>query len=140
MARGFNVPGVIEPFGAFSSAAWQPPGRVLHVSGHVCKDVNGETVGKGDMEAQTRKALESIRDVLAYAGGTMDDIAKVTVFVTAVSELMTIHDVRREFFKPPYPASSLVQVARLIDPDWLIEIEAVAVIPEDRATVQAPPD
>ncbi|MBK36017.1 MAG: enamine deaminase RidA [Gemmatimonadetes bacterium] len=139
-ARGFNVPSVIEPFGAFSCAAWQPPGWVLHVSGHVCKDVNGETVGKGNMEAQTRKALESIRDVLAYAGGTMDDIAKVTLFGTDVSELMTIHDVRGEFFKPPYPASSLVQVARLIDPDWLIEIEAVVVIPEDRATVQAPPD
>ena len=136
MANGFNVPGVIEPFGAFSSAAWQPPGRVLHVSGHVCKDVSGETIDKGSMEAQTRKALESIRDVLAYAGGTMDDIAKVTVFVTDVSEIMTIHDVRREFFKEPYPASSLVQVAQLIDPDWLIEIEAVAVIPEDRVILR----
>ena len=130
MADSFNAPGVVEPFGAFSSAAWQPEGRVLYVSGHVSQDADGATVGKGSMEAQTRQALENIRDVLAHAGGTMDDVAKVTVFVTDVSEISTIHQVRYEFFSPPYPASTLVQVARLIDPDWLIEIEAIAVIQE----------
>ena len=132
MARGFNVPGVIEPFGAFSSAAWQPEGRVLHISGHVSQDAAGHTVGKGDMAAQTRQVLENIRDVLASVGGTMDDIAKVTVFVTDVAEIAKIHEVRAGFFKKPYPASTLVQVAQLIDPDWLIEIEAVAVIPQQR--------
>lgn len=130
MADAFNVPDVVEPFGAFSSAAWQPAGRVLHISGHVSQDVAGVTVGKGDMAAQTRQVLENIRRVLAHAGGTMDDVVKVTVFVTDVAELGAIHDVRREFFRPPYPASTLVQVARLIDPEWLIEIEAVAVIAE----------
>jgi 2-iminobutanoate/2-iminopropanoate deaminase len=135
MADGFNVPGVVEPFGVFSSAAWQPPGKVLHISGHVSQDANGATVGKGNMEAQTRQLMENIRDVLAHAGGTMDDVAKVTVFVTDVSEIGVIHDVRREFFNKPYPASTLVQVAQLIDPDWLIEMEAVAVIPDDRVAV-----
>ena len=131
MTDSFNVPGVVEPFGAFSSAAWQPEGRVLHVSGHVSQDDNGDTVGKGSMEAQTRKALENIRDVLCYVGGTMDDVVKVTVFVTDVSEISTIHKVRYEFFKEPYPASTLVQVAQLIDPEWLIEIQAIAVIPQE---------
>jgi 2-iminobutanoate/2-iminopropanoate deaminase len=133
MADSFNAPGVIEPFGAFSSAAWQPEGRVLYVSGHVSQDADGATVapasGGGSMEAQTRQALENIRDVLAHAGGTMDHVVKVTVFCTDVTEIETIHKVRYEFFDPPYPASTLVQVARLIDPDWLIEIEAIAVIP-----------
>ena len=129
MADSLNAPGVVEPFGAFASAAWQPKGRVLYVSGHVSQDAAGNTVGKGDLEAQTRQALENIRDVLAHAGGTMDDVAKVTVFCTDVSEIDVIHKVRYEFFKPPYPASTLVQVAQLIDPDWLIEIEAIAVIP-----------
>ena len=132
MADAFNAPGVVQPFGAFSSAAWQPEGRILHVSGHVSQDENGDTVGKGSMEEQTRRALENIRDVLGYAGGTMDDVVKVRVFVTEVSEIKTIHQVRYEFFRPPYPASTLVQVAQLIDPDWLIEIEAFAVIPLDR--------
>jgi reactive intermediate/imine deaminase len=132
MADAFNVPGVVEPFGAFSSAAWQPEGKVLYVSGHVSQDEKGDTVGKGNMEAQTRQALENIRDVLAYAGGTMDDVVKVTVFVTDVSEIATIHQVRYEFFRAPYPASTLVQVAQLIDPDWQIEIEAIAVIPREK--------
>lgn len=132
MADAFNVPGVVEPFGAFSSAAQQPEGRVLHISGHVSQDIKGETIGKGCMEAQTRQVLENIREVLTYAGGTMDDVVKVTVFVTDVSEITTIHKVRFEFFNEPYPASTLVQVARLIDPDWLIEIQAIAVIPTDR--------
>ena len=132
MAQGFNVKGVVEPFGIFSSAAWQPKGRVLHVSGHVSQNAAGRTVGKGDMAAQTRQVLENIHDVLASVGGTMDDIAKVTVFVTDVAEIAKIHEVRAGFFKKPYPASTLVQVAQLIDPDWLIEIEAVAVIPQQR--------
>ena len=132
MAVAFNAPDVVEPFGIFSSAAWQPEGRVLHVSGHVSQSADGSTIGKGSMSAQTQQVLENIRDVLTSVGGTMDDIAKVTVFVTDVSEISEIHNVRSEFFNKPYPASTLVQVARLIDPDWLIEIEAVAVIPEDR--------
>ena len=121
---------MVKPFGAFSSAAWQPPGRVLHVSGCVAQDENGETVGRNSMEAQTRQVLENIRTVLAHAGATMDDVVKVTVLVTDVSEVSTIHEVRREFFNEPYPASTLVQVAQLIDPEWLIEIEAVAVVAE----------
>jgi reactive intermediate/imine deaminase len=132
MADAFDAPGVVAPFGIFSSAAWQPEGRVLHVSGHVSQVEDGSTVGAGSMEAQTRQVLENIRAVLAVAGGTMDDVVKVTVFVTDVTEIAKIHEVRAQFFRPPYPASTLVQVARLIDPDWLIEIEAVAVIPEAR--------
>ena len=132
MAQGFNVKGVVEPFGIFSSAAWHPPGRALHISGHVSQDADGQTVGRGDMAVQTRQVLDNIRSVLASVGGTMDDIAKVTVFVTDVGRIDEIHQVRAEFFTKPYPASTLVQVAQLIDPDWLIEIEAVAVIPEKR--------
>jgi len=132
MAQGFNAAGVVEPFGVFSSAAWQPEGQVLHVSGHVSQDADGNTVGRGDMSAQTRQVLENIRGVLHSVGGTMSDIAKVTVFVTDVADIAEIHAVRAEFFRKPYPASTLVQVAQLIDPDWLIEIEAVAVIPQER--------
>ncbi len=132
MAKGFNAPGVVTPFGIFSSAAWQPPGRVLHISGHVSQDVDGNVVHEGDMIAQTRQVLENIRGVLASVGGTMADIQKVTIYVTKMSRLMDIHAVRAEFFAPPYPASTLVQVVALVRPEYLIEIEAIAVIPEDR--------
>ena len=132
MTQGFNAPGVVKPFGIFSSAAWQSEGRVLKISGHVSQDAEGRNVGQGDMEAQTRQVLENIRGVLACVGGTMDDIVKVTVFVTDLAELKKIHAVRSEYFSQPYPASTLVQVAKLIDPEWLIEIEADAIVPEDR--------
>ena len=132
MANGFNAPGVVKPFGVFSGAAWQPPGRVLHISGQVSQAADGSVIGAGDIVAQTRQVLENIRGVLASAGGTMADIQKVTIFVTDITRLMDIHAVRAEFFPQPYPASTLVQVTALVRPEYEIEIEAVAVIPEDR--------
>ena len=132
MTDGFNAPGVVKPFGIFSGAAWQPEGKVLHISGQVSQEVDGTTVGVGDITAQTRQVLKNIDKILESVGGQMADIAKVTVFVTDMSMLEEIHRVRSEFFDPPYPASSLVQVVGLVDPDFLIEIEAVAVVPFDR--------
>jgi 2-iminobutanoate/2-iminopropanoate deaminase len=132
MTDAFNAPGVVKPFGIFSSAAWQPEGKVLHVSGHVAQDPDGNTVGVGDIKAQTRQTLVNIQTVLASVGGRMSDIVKVTVFVTDMSTLADIHAVRAEFFEPPYPASTLVEVSRLVRPEWMIEIEAVAVIPNER--------
>ena len=133
MTDSFNAPGVVKPFGIFSGAAWQPEGRVLHISGQVSQDPESNLVGEGDIKAQTRQVLTNIQNVLASVGGQMSDIAKVTVFVTDMSELSEVHEVRAEFFDPPYPASSLVEVSRLVNPNYLIEIEGVAVIPFDRA-------
>lgn len=132
MAKGFNAPGVVKPFGIFSSAAWQPPGRVLHISGQVAQDVDGSVAHEGNIVGQTRRVLENIRGVLDSVGGTMADIQKVTIYVMDMALLMEIHAVRSEFFTAPYPASTLVQVAALVRPEYLIEIEAVAVIPEER--------
>ena len=86
--------------------------------------------GRGDIRAQTRKTLENLQAVLAEAGATMDDVVKVTVFVTNLSEhFAAIHEIRAEFFASDYPASTLVEVSRLVDPEMLIEIEAIAVTP-----------
>ena len=137
MANAFNAPGVVKPFGIFSGAAWQPEGKVLHVSGQVSQDVDGKIVGVGDITAQTRQVLNNISKILDAVGGQMSDIAKVTVFVKDMSVLDEIHQVRSKFFAPPYPASSLVQVVGLVNPDYLIEIEAVAVIPFDRVKESA---
>ena len=134
MANAFNAPGVVIPFGIFSGAAWQPEGKVLHISGQVSQDVDGKIVGVGDITAQTRQVLGNISKILDAVGGRMSDIAKVTVFVKDMSLLDEIHQVRSEFFTLPYPASSLVQVVRLVNSDYLIEIEAVAVIPFDRVS------
>lgn len=133
MADGFNAPGVVKPFGIFSGAAWQPEGKVLHISGQVSEDEHGTIVGVGDIEAQTRQVLDNINRILDSVGGRMADIAKVTVFIKDMTMLDQIHQVRSEYFEPPYPASSLVQVVDLVKPEFLIEIEAVAVIPLHRA-------
>lgn len=132
MANGFNASGVAKPFGIFSGAAWQPEGKVLHISGQVSEDMDGKIVGVGDIKTQTRQVLNNISKILNTVGGQMSDIAKVTVFVKDMSMLDEIHQIRSEFFTPPYPASSLVQVVELVNPDFLIEIEAVAVIAIDR--------
>ena len=137
MADALNPPGAAVPFGIFSNAAWQPPGRVLHVSGQVGVDADWQVVGIGDMVAQTRQTLNNVKTVAESAGGTMADIVSVIVYVTDMAPLMDIHKVREEFFEPPYPASTLVQVPALVRPEFLIEISAVAVIPEDRARTPA---
>jgi len=132
MADAFNPPGVAVPFGIFSNAAWQPAGRTLHISGQVGVDETWNVVGPGDMVAQCRQTLENIQAILASVGGNMNDIVSVIVYVTDMAPLMDVHKVRAEFFSEPYPASTLVQVPALVKPEFLIEISAVAVIPESR--------
>ena len=120
---------VATPAGIMSQGVAVPSGRMVFVSGQVARGVDGQLVGRGDIQAQTRKVLENIRSVLAEAGATMNDVTKVTVFVTNLAEhFSAIHEVRAEFFSSDYPASTLVEISRLVDPDMLIEIEAIAVV------------
>jgi 2-iminobutanoate/2-iminopropanoate deaminase len=128
MAQGINPSGLKAPFGAFSNAAWAPAGRTLHISGQVGVDAEGRLVGEGDIRAQTEQTLRNIETVLRSVGAGFDDIVAVTVFVTDMSGLAAIHEVRRKFFKPPYPASTLVEIKALTDPRYLIEINAIAVV------------
>jgi 2-iminobutanoate/2-iminopropanoate deaminase len=116
-----------RPAGIFSSGVKVPAGQLVFVSGQVARNAAGETIGKGDIRAQTRQALENVKAVLEAAGASMDDIVKVTVFVTDVSHLAAIHEVRAEYFTRDYPASTLVEVKGLVSPDLMIEIEAIAV-------------
>jgi len=132
MAHAFNAPGLPEPFGVFSGAAWEPEGKVLHISGYVSQDADGNLVGVGDVKAQTQQVLKNIETVLSSVGGAMSDIARVTVYITDMSTLSEIHEARSEYFQRPYPASTLVEVSRLVRSEYMIEIDAVAVIPLDR--------
>ena len=120
---------VARPAGIMSQGVAVPVGRMVFASGQVARGVDGQLVGRGDIRAQTRKTLENLQAVLAEGGATMDDVVKVTVFVTNLGEhFSAIHEVRSEFFRSDYPASTLVEVSRLVDPDMLIEIEAIAVV------------
>ena len=114
--------------GAYSSGVEAPAGRTVYVSGQVSLDADGDVVGEGDVGLQTETVLEHVKTVVEEAGGGMEDIVKVTVFITDMGLYDEIHEARRRYFREPYPASSMVEVSALIDPRLLIEIEAVAVI------------
>ncbi|MDQ3794871.1 MAG: RidA family protein [Actinomycetota bacterium] len=114
--------------GAYSSGVEAPAGRTIYISGQVSLDAEGNVVGEGDMGLQTETVLEHVKTVVEEAGGGMEDIVKVTVFITDMGLYDEIHAVRRRYFEEPYPASSMIEVSALIDSRLLIEIEAVAVI------------
>jgi 2-iminobutanoate/2-iminopropanoate deaminase len=130
--REIHSPNLPDPprEGAFSSAIEAPSGRTVYVSGMVSMDEAGDVVGEGDIRLQTETVLKNVRTALEQAGGSLADVVKVTVFIRDMGLYDEIHEVRRRFFDPPYPASSMVEVSALIDPRLLIEIEAVAVVEE----------
>ena len=114
--------------GAYSSGVEAPAGRTIYVSGQVAFDAEGNVVGEGDIKLQTETVLEHVKTVVEEVGGSMEDIVKVTVFITDMGLYDDIHEVRRRYFEEPFPASSMVEVSALIDPRLLIEIEAIAVL------------
>jgi len=84
--------------------------------------------GIGDVEAQTRQVLENIKAAMEAAGGTLDDVCRVDVYIRNMEHFDAIHKVRREYFKPPLPASTMVEVTKMVSPEYLIEISAIGVI------------
>jgi 2-iminobutanoate/2-iminopropanoate deaminase len=117
---------------------WYEPYRIsqairanglIFVSGQAGIDESGSTVAPGDLEAQGRQAFANLARVLGAAGASLSDVVKVTIMVTDMSQLDVIIKLRKDYFSEPYPADTLLQVARLAQPDWLIEIDAIAVDP-----------
>lgn len=105
-------------------------GGLIFVSGQVAFDSDGAIVGVDDIGAQTRQAFRNLAAVLEAAGATFADVAKLTYFVRDVEAVGVIRAVRDEFVDTGNPpASTLVEVSRLIAPELLIEIEAIAIAP-----------
>jgi 2-iminobutanoate/2-iminopropanoate deaminase len=103
--------------------------RLLFISGLTAKAPDGGTFAPGDVGAQATRILESIQEILAQAGGTMADIVKLTVFVCDMDRFGEVAAARATFFTAPYPASTMFEVSRLVSPDQLVEIEAIAALP-----------
>jgi reactive intermediate/imine deaminase len=118
-----------KPSGHFSQATVvEARGRLVFISGMVAKRADGSIAGIGDVEAQTRQVCENLKAAVEAAGGTLDDICRVDVYVRNMEHFDTIHKVRREYFKAPAPASTMVEVTKMTSPDYLIEINAIAAI------------
>lgn len=100
-------------------------GRMLHTAGVTARDADGELVGVGDMRAQVAQCFANLKEILAAAGGTFENVVKYTIFTTDIDTFNEdTRDIRSPFFVDR-PAATLVQVARLVDPKMLVEIEAV---------------
>ena len=122
-----------------SGAPWEPivgysravrVGPYIHVAGTTGIDAEGNVVGKDDPYAQSVQALRNIEAALARAGARMANVVRTRVFTTDISRWQEIGRAHGEFFRDVRPASTMVEISRLISPDMLVEIEADAIVPE----------
>jgi reactive intermediate/imine deaminase len=122
----FARPAGLPPASGYSHAVcfnWP----TLMISGQVPLDENGQLVGRDDARAQVRQVFLNITAALAAAGATMENVVKLTIFLTDITDLPAFREVRDEFVAADQlPASSLVQVSGLVDPEFKVEIEAIA--------------
>ncbi|MEV6021565.1 RidA family protein [Streptomyces sp. NPDC052036] len=124
------APDGVAPAAAYTHVV-MGTGRFVAVSGQLALDEDGKLVGEGDPAAQARQVFENLRRCLAAAGATFDDVVKLTYFVTDMAYLPAVRAARVAHIpEDRLPASSAVQVAALVGPDFLMEIEAFAVLPE----------
>jgi enamine deaminase RidA (YjgF/YER057c/UK114 family) len=103
-------------------------GSNVAVTGTAAVGENGEVVGVGDPYAQTQRCLEIIEKALKDAGAALEDVVRTRIFVTDISQWETIGRAHGEVFGEIFPATSMVEVSALIDPDMLVEIEADAIV------------
>ena len=122
-----RVATLAEPMSHFTDAV--RAGGLLYVSGVIAVDGDGQLVGGDDVVAQTRQVLENMRAILEAGGCRFEDVVKVTIFLTDIDERPLINPLRQEVFGSARPASTLVEVSRLVLPEARVEIECVALVP-----------
>ncbi|MDX6738768.1 RidA family protein [Actinocorallia sp. A-T 12471] len=120
------------PNGHFAQATVaKAAGRFVFISGMTARNAEGGVTGVGDVTAQTHQVCQNLKAAVEAAGGTLDDIARVDVYVRNMEDFQAIHAVRRQYFTGVAPASTMVEVSKFVNKDYLIEINAIAVV-EDR--------
>ena len=127
-----NPPSLCPTFG-WTHVVTATGGKTVYISGQVSVDDRGQPVGKGDLKKQTEQTFQNLKHALAAVGATFNDVVKTNLYVVGLKpeQVPIIREVRSRYVnadKPP--VSTLVGVSALVQPDWLIEIEAIAVIPE----------
>ena len=133
MAAGFerssvDVTGVAPPAGHYSHGIIAS-GRMLFVAGQIALDAEGRLVGPADAAAQARQVLINLQRIIESAGASMADVARTTVYLTRLEDRGPVGEVRAEFFPPPPPANTLLVVASLAQPEFLVEIDAIVPLP-----------
>lgn len=122
-----NPPGLSTPTGYTHVVAPQR-GRLVFIAGQVAADAKGAVVGNGDFKAQTKQVYENLRTAVTAAGATMADVVKINVYVTDLTQISAMREIRQQYFSSNPPASTLVQVVALARPEYMIEIEAIVAV------------
>ncbi len=118
----------VRPVAAYSTGWKVSNGHLVMLAGQVATDTEGRTVGGDDVKAQARQVYENVKAALEAAGAGMEDVIRLTVYLTDRANFPGSAEVRQAYFSPPYPASTLLIVSGLANPEWLIEIDAVAFV------------
>ena len=129
IAFQLSAPPTLHPPAGYSHLATVSAGRLVFISGQVALDINGKLVGDGDFRAQTRQVFENLRAALESVGGSFRDVLKLNTYFVDAAGLPHFRVVRDEYVNTTNPpASTAVQVVRLFRPEFLLEVEAIAVV------------
>jgi reactive intermediate/imine deaminase len=103
-------------------------GNTLYIAGQVALDLSNQLVGRGDMEAQAHQVFSNLKNILEEAGGSVSNIVKMTTILTHFGNIETYRAVRNTYFTEPFPPNTLLIIDSLANKDFLIEVEAIAVL------------
>jgi len=124
----YGAPGVYDPPGYSQAIKVTGAQTILFLAGQVPYAPDGTVNHRGDFPAQARQVFGAVKALVEAGGGTLANVVKITTYVTDIRYRMDFRTVRDEFFGARGPASTMVQVASLSHPDYLIEVEAIAVV------------
>jgi reactive intermediate/imine deaminase len=122
-----NPAGLSTPTG-YTHVVSARGGRTIYIAGQVAFDAKGQLVGKGDLAAQTRQVFDNLSIALKAAGAGFSNVVKTNYYMRDASHVAVVREIRSKYFTSELPASTLVEVPRLANPDFLIEIEVIAVV------------
>jgi enamine deaminase RidA (YjgF/YER057c/UK114 family) len=129
-----NPPGAPQPLGAYSNAVQVTAGRLLYIAGQVAVNSNGNAVGPGDVEAQTRQVFYNIGKILEGAGASFSNVVEFTTYVVGRESVQGFINARTEIFprifpQGDYPTNTLLVISGLVREEFLVEIKAIAGLP-----------
>ena len=128
MIEKFNASGIFEPATYSQGVKVTNAQTILFLSGQVAYAADGSPAHRGDFKGQARGAFAAIEALVKSQGGTMANVIKITTYVTDMAYRFDLAPIRAEYLGHKGPASTLVEVSALAHPDWMIEIEAIAVL------------